>query len=86
MDDKPKIARATALLAANAFVLIRFMSYVEGRPELPGAIVLGVLLPATGLAFAYDMFERQERSFWHEFGAGLPVVLAMLFWMWWYAA
>lgn len=80
-DDKPRIARVTALLAANAYALIRVMQFVEEDPGLPREAALIVLLPVIGLGLSYALLERPQHTIKSEFWAGAPVAALVVVWM-----
>jgi len=82
MDDKSRVARATALLAANAYSLIQTMAFIDAHPQLPGPFVAVVLAPCLGMAGAYAMLEPPHAN-WEEWLAGLPLVAMLLAWIWW---
>lgn len=78
--DKPHIARATALLAANAYALVQTMSGIAADASLHDAAVLTVFIPAFGAMCAYSMLEGPRRR-WEEWGAAIPVAVMLFLWM-----
>lgn len=81
MDDKPRIARATALLAANAYALISAMDIIENDGSLPPDAVFVLVIPAIGLGLSYAVLEQEKRSVWSEVWAAAPVAFMLLIWM-----
>lgn len=82
MENSQLVARATALMAANAYALITAMRLIEeNNPPPLATLVVGV--PALGLSFAYGMLEGSPRTARRERLAGLMVVLMLLAWIYW---
>ena len=81
MDDKPRIARVTALLAANAYALIQTMLFVERTPDLPKQAALLTLIPTIGLGLSYALLERPVHRPWDELRAGAPLVVMLVLWI-----
>ena len=80
MDDKPKIARATALMGANAFALIQAMAIINTDVSLSRMWVLIVLIPAGGITLAFNMLEPPTRR-WEEIASAGCVAAMLGFWM-----
>ena len=80
MEDKHHIARATALLAANAYALIQTMAIISADPALSHFSTLFVFVPAFGIMCAYNMLEPPPRR-WEEIVAACCVGVMLLLWV-----
>jgi hypothetical protein len=85
-DENPRIARATALLAANAYVLIVAMDYIESHRDLPRESVVALSLPILGLGIAYDLLGKTGRNAWHQIVPAATVAAMLLIWVYLYLA
>lgn len=83
MARELRIARATALMAVNAYTLIRCMTLVEEFARGASPLVVGflILVPLAGLATAFLMLGEKERD-WLEPTSMSMVGLIIAVWMW----
>lgn len=81
MDNHIVIARATALLAANGYALIRLLDLLESTATPNWALAL-VLLPAYGLKAAYGFLENPNNK-GHERVSAYIVVAMLGLWLAW---
>jgi hypothetical protein len=83
MTDAPSnIARATALLAVNAFVLIQVMGAIQASSPPPLFSLLMVAVPLIGMWGSYSMLEPPKRAWDERFALG-AVVIMLLLWINW---
>jgi hypothetical protein len=80
MEDKHLVARATALLASNAYALIQTMTILSADVSRPKLALLVVLIPAGGMTAAYNMLQRPYR-WWDEAASIVCVAVMLAFWM-----
>lgn len=83
MAHELRIARATALMAVNAYALIRCMTLVEDHAVGASPFVVGflVLVPLAGLSAAFLMLEEKERAWLEPFAMSMTGLIITA-WMW----
>lgn len=76
------LAQATALLAAHAYVLVRFMAIFEADQAIPSAWVFVGLLPLVGMGLAYDELGESESTWREQASFWLLAIMAALWGGW----